>query len=96
MLESGKGKKGKKKGKGKGKSKKGKGKGQQVDPLEESRHEELKEQEESQGFDPSLQESKGRRHRHWRTERRKNNPEVQRKRKNMRRAASGLKQGQSP
>lgn len=49
---SGKGKKEEKKGKGKGKSKKGKGKGQQVDPLDETRHQELKEQEESQGFDP--------------------------------------------
>ena len=76
---SGKGKKGEKKGKGKGKSKKGKGKGQQVDPLDETRHQELKEQEESQGFDPSLQESRGRRHRHWRTERRKKDPEVQQK-----------------
>ena len=75
----GRAKKEKRKEKGKGKSKKGKGKGQQVDPLDETRHQELKEQEESQGFDPSLQESRGRRHRHWRTERRKKDPEVQQK-----------------
>ena len=54
---------------------------------------ELKEQEESQGFDPSLQESRGRRHRRWRTERRKKDPEVQQKKEEKEKSGQSARDG---
>ena len=80
-LRKGLGKGGLEKGKGKGGLRKGHGKGGLKKGQEESwqAHAAMIQEEQAAGFDPALQESRGRRSRWARQERRKDNPETQEK-----------------